>query len=84
LTHFTSAEFWEFFQDLPDDVQQRARRSFELLKLNPRHPSPRLKKIGVHWLVRVGRGYRALGATVDGSMLWVWIGTHADYEKPLP
>jgi len=29
----------------------------------------------------VGLRYRALAAEVDGSYLWFWIGSHADYDK---
>jgi hypothetical protein len=84
VRHFTSREFWELFDALPDEIQRRARRSFELLKANPRHPSLRFKKVGPYWSVRAGRGHRALGIDVDGGILWGWIGTHADYDKLLP
>ena len=30
---------------------------------------------------RVGKGYRALGVEVKDGISWVWIGTHAEYEK---
>jgi len=84
VKHFTSPEFWQLLDDLPDEIQSRARRSFELLKANPRHPSLRFKKVGPYWSVRVGRGYRALGIDVEGGILWGWIGTHADYDNLLP
>ena len=84
MTHYTSPEFWELLDDLPEEIQRRARRGFELLKANPRHPSLRFKKVGPYWSVRVGRGYRALGIDAEGGILWGWIGTHADYDKLLP
>jgi len=84
LRHFTSPAFWELLDQLPKDVQKRARRNFERLRSDPRHPSLRFKKIGSYWSVRVGRGYRALGIDVDDGILWVWIGTHAEYDKLLP
>jgi hypothetical protein len=84
VKHFTSPEFWELFDALPDEIQRRARRSFELLKANPRHPSLRLKKVGPYWWVRAGRGYRALGIDAEDGILWGWIGTHGDYDKLLP
>jgi hypothetical protein len=31
--------------------------------------------------VRIGSHYRALGTQVGGGIYWVWIGTHADYDK---
>jgi len=57
-----------------------ADRSFVLLKSDPRHPSLRLKRVGDLWSVRVGSHYRALGTEVPEGILWVWIGTHADYD----
>ncbi len=84
MKHFTSPEFWELLDDLPDEIQRRARRSFERLKTNPRHPSLRFKRVGPYWSVRVGRGYRALGIDAEDGILWGWIGTHADYDNILP
>jgi hypothetical protein len=84
VKHFTSPEFWELFDSLSDEIQERARRSFELLKANPRHPSLRFKKVGPYWSVRVGRSYRALGIDAEDGILWGWIGAHADYDRLLP
>ena len=58
-----------------------ADKNYELLKANPRHPSLNLKKIDELWSVRVGTHYRALGVDVEGGIYWIWIGTHADYDK---
>jgi steroid 5-alpha reductase family enzyme len=61
--------------NLPEDIQDVAQKNYALLKVNPRHPSLQLKKIGTLWSVRVGLHYPAL-ATEDGEdCLWVWIGT---------
>jgi hypothetical protein len=38
LNHFTSPDFWQFFNDLPPDVQHLARQNYELLKGDPYHP----------------------------------------------
>jgi hypothetical protein len=81
LNHHTSPEFWDAFQRLPAEVQTLARSNFELLKRNDRHPSLHFKKVGGRWSVRVGLGYRAIGADVADGVLWVWIGTHAQYDK---
>jgi len=32
---------------------------------------------------RVGLGYRALGVSEGGTIIWFWIGSHADYDKLL-
>jgi hypothetical protein len=81
LNHHTSPEFWEAFEILPVEIQILARGNYELLKDNPRHPSLHFKKVGEQWSARVGSGYRALGIDVADGILWIWIGTHAQYDK---
>jgi len=82
LKHFASSDFWRCFNPLPTNVQQLARSNFELLKTTPpRHPSLHLKKAGRYWSVRVGLGYRALGAEIEDGILSGWIGSHAEYDK---
>jgi len=56
LKHYTSPAFWRHFDALPEQTQQLARRSYERLKTNPRHPSLHLKKVeGRHY-----KGFSAL------------------------
>ena len=31
--------------------------------------------------VRVGDHHRALGVRTGDQIIWVWIGTHADYDR---
>ena len=81
MRHFASPRFWASYQALPIEARELAERSFALLKSDPRHPSLHLKRLGKLWSVRVGEHYRALGTDVPGGILWVWIGTHADYDR---
>ena len=81
MTHYTSPAFWDFLDRLPVEIQDLAHRSYELLRENPHHPSLHFKRIGGRWSVRVGLGYRALGTDVEGGVLWVWIGSHAQYDR---
>jgi hypothetical protein len=85
LKHFTSSKFWDSFDALPGYVQDMARSNFELLKLNPAHPSLHFKHIKstAFRSVRVGISYRALGVSVEEGVQWFWIGSHADYDKLL-
>jgi hypothetical protein len=80
LIHHAAPSFWRCYDALPDAVRAIADRSFELLKADSRHPSLHLKRVGRYWSVRVGRHYRALGVDVEDGVLWIWIGTHADYD----
>ena len=78
--HRTTPQFWKRFAALPEEIQQLARKNFELLKENPRHPSLHFKNVDGYWSVRIGLHYRAL-AVKDDDFIWVWIGSHSEYDK---
>ena len=81
MKHYASSHFWKSYNALPEEVRQVADKNFELLKSDPRHPSLHFKRIGKLWSARAGDHYRALGTDVEGGILWLWIGTHAEYDK---
>ncbi|MCY3635830.1 MAG: hypothetical protein OXH23_09515 [bacterium] len=79
--HRATPRFWECFGQLPDSAQQIVRRNFRLLVDNPGHPSLWLKKVSKFWSVRVGLDYRALAVDDGGDFIWVWIGSHNEYDR---
>ncbi|MBI3801365.1 MAG: hypothetical protein HY268_30880 [Deltaproteobacteria bacterium] len=81
MKHVASSQFWARYRALPDEVRELADKNYQLLKSNPRHPSLHFKRIGELWSVRVGDHYRALGIDEAGDINWIWIGTHAEYDK---
>jgi hypothetical protein len=81
MKHFATPRFWKAYESLPISVQQVADRNYELLKENPFHPSLHFKKVGRYWSVRVGLQYRAVGIQDGDSLVWFWIGTHAQYDR---
>lgn len=81
MRHFASRRFWAAYEGLSDPVRALADESFERLKRDPRYPSLHFKKIGELWSVRVGAHHRALGVDVPEGVLWIWIGTHAEYDR---
>jgi hypothetical protein len=81
LRHFTSSDFWLALSKLPPHVRELAHKNFELLKENPRHPSLQLKRIEDLWAARVGIHHRALGIDADEGIQWIWIGSHAEYDR---
>jgi hypothetical protein len=83
LKHFTSSHFWAQYGKLPQEIRELADKSYALLKENPRHPSLQLKRIEELWSVRVGQHYRAIGIDAPEGIQWIWIGSHADYDKYL-
>ena len=81
MKHYASPSFWQIFETLPREVQDIARKNFDLLKHDPRHRSLFLKKAGDYWSARVGLNYRALAVECEKGLLWFWIGNHQDYNK---
>ncbi len=83
MKHFASPDFWYHYRLLPENIWAVADKNFALLKENARHPSLRLKKAGPFWSVRVGLRHRALAKERPEGIVWVWIGTHANYDSML-
>ena len=86
MNHRALPRFWECYRRLPTDVQELADKNYELLKLDPYHPSLHFKKVGGSkhlWSVRVGGHFRALGVAKPEGLVWFWIGTHAEYDSLL-
>jgi hypothetical protein len=83
LKHAATSRFWSLYRALPADVRERADKSYRLLKANPAHPSLHFKKLDRVWSARVGIHHRAIAVSIDGGFLWIWIGTHAEYDKQI-
>jgi len=69
------------YEALSSEVRAVADKNYELMRENPRHPSLHLKRIGDLWSVRAGIHHRALGVDVSDGIMWIWIGTHDEYDK---
>ena len=53
---------------------------------HPESPGLRFKQVHATrpiYSVRVGPAWRALGVLDGSTMVWFWIGSHADYDKLL-
>jgi hypothetical protein len=84
MRHRASPRFWECYRHLPHEVQVLADRGYQLLCDDAKHPSLQFKKITAGlWSVRVGLHYRALAVEEGRDFIWVWIGTHAEYDQLL-
>lgn len=79
--HRTTSRFWRCFRKVPDHVRRIAEENFRLLKENARHPSLHFKRVGKLWSVRIGISHRALAVRDGPDFIWVWIGTHDEYER---
>ena len=84
IKHFTTPDFWQHYNALPQEVRSLADKNYELLKSNPAHPSLQFKSVGELWSIRVGLHYRALGRMRADGLYWFWIGPHGVYDGYLP
>ena len=81
MIHRAAPDYWNCYRALPANIQALADRAFVALKADPHHPSLHFKKVSGFWSVRVGAHYRALGVETGDSILWFWIGSHAEYDR---
>lgn len=76
--------FWKLFNELPAEVQELARKNYLMWLSSPEHPSLRFRRLqggDDRFTVRVGDHYRALGMLEGDTMIWIWIGSHAEYDR---
>jgi hypothetical protein len=81
---YRSKQFRKLYAQLPTSVQEQDRAAYQLFSTNPYHPSLHFKPIRPDapvYSVRIGRGYRAIGILKNDTIVWYWIGSHADYDK---
>ena len=87
MNSHTTRRFRELLAALPEYVQQQADDAYALFQQNPAHPGLRFKQVDAGpppvYSARVGIGYRAVGALRGDTVVWFWIGSHADYDQLL-
>jgi hypothetical protein len=82
----TTARFRDGFASLPEQVKRQAREAYRLFQIDPHHPGLRFKKVHQRpdvYSVRINIEYRALGVPDADTIIWFWIGSHADYDRIL-
>jgi hypothetical protein len=81
VRHRANPRFWDCYRKLPEDVRRLADESWRLLRRDPKHPSLHFKKIGRFWSARVGLHFRALAVEHEDTLVWFWVGSHAQYDR---
>jgi hypothetical protein len=79
----TTRSFRVLLAALPEHVRKQAREAYRLFVLNPAHPSLHFKLVHAKpptYSVRIGLAYRAVGVLADDTIIWYWVGSHADYD----
>jgi hypothetical protein len=86
VTSRLAPNFRRAFAQLPARIKQEARAAYRQFQDNPQHPSLRFKKLPPHddiWSVRITESYRAVGHRTGETIIWFFIGTHAEYDALL-
>ena len=81
-----SSSFWKGYHALPKRIRQQADQQFLLFRRDPSHPSLHFKPIKAReglWSVSVTPEYRAIAIRLPDSYLWIFIGTHTEYDALL-
>jgi hypothetical protein len=84
VTSLTRPSFWRAYARLSERTRQAARRAYALFAKEPGHPSLRFKRLPGYdriWSVRINEQYRALGERRGDTMIWVWVGTHNEFDN---
>lgn len=74
------------FANLPEEVQEQTRAAYGQFKKDPNYPSLRFKKVHPQlpiYSARISRNYRAIGQLNGDTVIWFWVGSHADYDRLL-
>jgi hypothetical protein len=86
VTSHVNARFRRDFAALPQRIQKQARAAYRRFKSNPQSPGLEFKKLPPFddiWSVRVTDDYRAVGQRQGDTIIWFFIGTHAEYDRLL-
>ena len=82
----TTTQFRKMFSDLPEQVQEQTRKAYRQFKRDPSYPSLRFKRVHPQlpiYSTRINRNYRAVGQLEEDTVIWFWVGSHAEYDMLL-
>ncbi len=80
----TTQRFRKAYAELPVHIKEAAKRAYRIWQKNPYHESLNFKKVHSSepiYSVRIGLAWRALGVKENETIIWFWIGSHAEYDK---
>lgn len=84
MTSYTSSRFWKSYDRLPNHIKRQARHAYKQFASDPQHPSLQFKRVHKTlpvYSVRITLDYRAVGIRDKDTIVWFWIGPHADYDQ---
>ena len=84
MNSVTTERFRKAYSTLPDHIKEQAIKTYRTWKKNPYHPGIQFKQIHKSepiYSVRITLSYRAIGVKNKNTIVWFWIGSHAEYDK---
>jgi hypothetical protein len=84
VTSRTTKQFRKQLSELPPHIRRQARKAFVTWHRDPWHPSLQFKQIHATrpiFSARVGLDWRAVCVRTEDTVLWFFIGSHANYDK---
>ncbi|CAN5650823.1 hypothetical protein BH11ARM2_BH11ARM2_38140 [soil metagenome] len=79
-----SRSWWKYWRKLPSHIQEEAFEAFRIFSRDPHNPTLKSKEYIVGrdriYRVQVTYSYRAVAVLTEETYVWVYIGTHAEYE----
>jgi hypothetical protein len=86
VTSRTTERFRLAFAELPSEIRKAARQAYRTFRDDPGHPGLRFRQVHPTrpiYSARISMHYRALGVRDGDTLVWFWIGSHADYDRLL-
>jgi hypothetical protein len=87
VTSRGTATFWRLYHALPTETKAAARKAWLKFRQDSRHPSLHLERLEFDprtWCVRVTLNHRAVALRDGDTWLWIWIGTHREFDREFP
>lgn len=86
MEYKTTKSFWEDYKALPPELQEKAKKNFELFKENPRHPSLQTHQIRGTDNPKIfegylDKGYRFTFEYGEDSVIFRRIGPHSIIDE---
>ncbi len=81
-----TGKFWKCYEQLPAEVQKKAKEAYAIFSHDPWYPSLHFKRVHSNlpvYSVRITKDYRAVGTLKADKLIWFWAGSHSDYNKLL-
>jgi hypothetical protein len=87
VNSIATESFWKLYRALPEAIRRQTRETYRLFVKNPQHPGLSFERLRCDphlWSARITRDYRTFGRKHEDTMIWFWIGTHAEFDRQFP